>query len=589
MPVIGTAGHVDHGKSALLNRLTGRDPDRWAEEKRRGLTIDLGFTWMTLPSGIEISFVDVPGHQRYARNMLAGIEAIDLALLVVAADEGWMPQTEEHIVILDLFGIDRGIVVISKTDLVDDDLIELAILEVEEKLVGTSLRDSPIIGVSAETGRGLDELITEMDRQMNRMAMSIGRDRGAARLWVDRSFSIAGAGTVITGTLLGDSMSVGEELIVWPSGLPARIRAIESHEKHLSSVEPNRRVALNVTGVDPDQVARGTMLGRRGEWDVSRSLIARLAPVVRAGEIPERGSFQLHIGSAWTPVTLRHLDDDLTLIRMDRPLPLRIGDRFAIRDSGRQAVAAGGVVLDPAPGSRPRKALSQLQGIDLRGSADEIADALLEVRGSDKLSRLRAHTGGQPGAATVIEEVAYSETEQARLKDRITGMVDRFHRENPLRPGIPVASAASKLGASPVAVRSLGRSIPGMTEVGPHLARIDHQPAPSADQDAAWERARLTLSQSGLAVPRIRELGLEPEHLHYLVRRGDLVKASDEFAFLPEQAARLKEVIGKMPAVFTVAEFRDATALTRLHLVPILEWSDREGITSREGDTRRVR
>lgn len=585
MPVIGTAGHVDHGKSTLLRALTGRDPDRLVEEKRRGLTIDLGFTWMTLPSGREISFVDVPGHRRYARNMLAGIEAIDLALLVVAADEGWMPQTEEHLAVLDLFGISRGVVVITKIDQVDDDLVELVALEAEEMIADTSLDQAPIVAVSSHTGAGIDELITAMDRTLQPWV----EDTGTPRMWVDRAFQIPGAGAVVTGTLQGGPVKVADDLAVWPSGETVRVRAIESHEQRLQTVDSHRRVALNLSGAEISRVGRGTMLGGTGEWVPTETLIARISPVTRAVETPERGSFQLHVGSAWATMSMRRLEDDFYLVRTGRPLPLRVGDRFAVRDSGRSAVVAGGTVLDPGPGRRPRRSLPILRTVDPAGDPGSIATAILETRGREGLDRLRAHTGGEPRGATVIENTAYSQAEIARLAAAITEMVDRFHHEKPLRPGIPMSHVASSLGVSPKTVETVAGIIDSLTLDGPSLARPEHQPRPTPDDEQRWISARRLLADSGLAVPRVGELDLRDEHLHYLLRAGELVRISEEFVYLPEQVTRLKELLGSMRSVFSLADLREETTLSRLHLIPILEWSDREGITVREGDNRRLR
>ncbi|HSO49564.1 MAG TPA: selenocysteine-specific translation elongation factor, partial [Acidimicrobiia bacterium] len=245
MPLIGTAGHVDHGKSTLIETLTGRDPDRGAEEKRRGLTIDLGFAWTTLQPGLEVSFVDVPGHERYLKNMLAGIEVVDAALFVVAADEGWMPQSEEHLAVLDLLGIDTGVVALTKVDLVDDDTVDLAIIEISEQLAGTSMESAEVIPVSARTGLGIDRLRSALADLVS--GISAGGDR--PRLWIDRAFTVPGAGTVITGTLIEGPIQVKDTVEILPGHRTARIRALQSHETEVDRAEPGRRLALNLSGV----------------------------------------------------------------------------------------------------------------------------------------------------------------------------------------------------------------------------------------------------------------------------------------------------------------------------------------------------
>jgi selenocysteine-specific elongation factor len=260
MPVVGTAGHVDHGKSTLVRALTGRDPDRWTEEKERGLTIDLGFAWTTLPSGIEAGFIDVPGHERFIKNMLAGVDAITVALFVVAADEGWMPQSEEHLSILDLLGVDRGIVALTRADLVDEDTLELVTLEIDDRMASTSLHNSPIIPTAAPEGRGIEELRTALDTALGQSSIV---DLGRPRMWVDRSFTISGAGTVVTGTLIDGALAVDDEVTLFPAGSTGRIRSLQSHEQAVDRAEPGNRAALNIVGIERDEVDRGSMLGRR--------------------------------------------------------------------------------------------------------------------------------------------------------------------------------------------------------------------------------------------------------------------------------------------------------------------------------------
>ncbi|HEY7821199.1 MAG TPA: selenocysteine-specific translation elongation factor, partial [Acidimicrobiia bacterium] len=274
MPLIGTAGHVDHGKSTLIQQITGRDPDRWEEEKKRGLTIDLGFAWTTLPGGVEVSFVDVPGHERYLKNMLAGIEAIDAALLVVAADEGWMPQSEEHLAVLDLLEVRRGVVALSKIDKVEPELVELAHAEILEHLEGSTLEGVPVHPVSGVTGEGVDALLEDLAGQVGDDVTGDGRPR----MWIDRVFTVPGAGTVVTGTLLGDSLAVDDTVEIQPQRIQGRIRSLQSHEKSHDRVEAGRRVALNLAGVDSHEVERGDMVGAPGQWDVSTRSERRREP-----------------------------------------------------------------------------------------------------------------------------------------------------------------------------------------------------------------------------------------------------------------------------------------------------------------------
>ena len=450
MPVVGTAGHVDHGKSTLVHSLTGRDPDRWAEEKERGLTIDLGFAWTTLPSGTEVSFVDVPGHERFIKNMLAGINAITVALFVVAADEGWMPQSEEHLSILNLLGVNRGVIALTRADLVNEDTLEIATLEIDDRIASTSLEGSPIIPTAAPHGRGIDELRTAIDVALDTSSIP---DLGRPRLWVDRSFTIAGAGTVVTGTLVDGPVACGESLNLFPTGSIGRIRSIQSHERAVDRVEPGYRTALNLVGIERDTVDRGAMLGRDGDWTITRRFIAE-ATTVRSLKNPvrERGAFHLHLGSGSWPARLRLLEANTlagtagVLVELNTPIPVKWGDRFILREVGRQAVVAGGRVLDPDPRGRARDTLSSLGPLRETATADDAAGALLAAHGVSSLRDLAAQTGGgRPDAAMVSQGRAFSEARLTHLLTRAIQIVDEFHGTNPLRPGVSRALLAERL------------------------------------------------------------------------------------------------------------------------------------------------
>lgn len=584
MPLIGTAGHVDHGKSTLIQKITGRDPDRWEEEKKRGLTIDLGFSWATLPDGTEVSFVDVPGHERYLKNMLAGVEAIDAALFVVAADEGWMPQSEEHLAVLDLLGVDRGVVALTKIDAVETDLAQLARAEVADKLVGSSLQGAPINPVSGIMGQGVETLLQSLATQVS----DDRPDNGRPRLWVDRSFTIAGAGTIVTGSLLDAPLSVDDEIEVYPGMLRARVRGLQSHEKSLARVGPRRRVAINLTGVDYDQITRGDMVGLPGQWDLTARFAATLQPARFVDELEARGAYQIHVGSSAHRVDIVGLEDDLAVLQVDDALPLTVGDRFILRDTGRHLVVGGGRVLDPSPG-RTRKALSVSGDIDPGTSGDDIASRLLATRRIDRTDRLRAHSGGgfPRGGVQIGDQVA-----DPSLLDELSGraieMVESEHREHPLRAGLPMATLAAKLRIGADVAAAVVERSDKLERHGPDVARPGHRAGLSADQEASWMRARERLAES-LAVPADDDLGLDPEVLHLKLRSGELVRVAPGLVYLPEQVEMLKSTMDGLSGEFTVAEFRDAAGLSRKYAVPILEWSDREGLTVRRGDVRRFR
>ena len=308
MYVIGTAGHVDHGKSALVRALTGIDPDRLREEKERGLTIDLGFAWLKLPSGREVSIVDVPGHERFIRNMLAGVGGIDLAMLVVAADEGVMPQTREHLAIIDLLRIDRGLVVVTKSDLVDDDWMELVSSDIMDSLKGTTLQDARMVSVSSVTGEGLPELLGALDSVLD--GVEERDDNGHPRLPIDRAFTISGFGTVVTGTLVGGRLSVGDEVELAPGGQRGRVRGIQTHKQSVKSGMPGSRVAANLSGIGHESIARGQILTDRGWLKESEALDVRLRVVQDSPvSVKHRASVTLHLGTSETLARVRLLDE----------------------------------------------------------------------------------------------------------------------------------------------------------------------------------------------------------------------------------------------------------------------------------------
>jgi selenocysteine-specific elongation factor len=584
MPLIGTAGHVDHGKSTLIQRITGRDPDRWAEEKRRGLTIDLGFAWTTLPDGTEVSFVDVPGHEKFLKNMLAGIEAIDVALFVVAADEGWMPQSEEHLAVLDLLEVGRGVIALTKVDLVEEDLADLAAAETAERLAGTSLEGSEIIPLSAMTGEGVSALLDALVAQIpdNRAPGS------RPRLWVDRSFTLPGAGTIITGTLLDGGLSVEDVVEVYPRGDRARVRAIQSHERSHQRIGPGRRVALNLAGVDHHEVTRGQMIGLPGQWETTRRFAVSLDLARFVEGIDQRGAYQIHVGTSSHRVEIIGMRDGIAVLQLDAPLPLTVGDRFILRDTGRKMVVAGGRLLDPAPG-RTRQSLAASRTIDPSAGPDEVAARLLELRRLDLAARLSAHSGGGTArhAVTIGDQVVEPGL-IAALAEKATALVEHEHQMHPLRPGLPLATLAERLEMDQRIVEAMVERGETLVRLGPDIARSGHVAQMSSEDEAAWELAVARLRE-GLSVPEESGLGVGAEIIHLKVRSGELVRVAPALVYLPEQIEELKQTMAGLPEGFTVAEFRDAAGLSRKYAVPILEWSDKEGLTVRRGDRRRLR
>src|SRR5215211_5251306 len=358
---VATAGHVDHGKSTLVLALTGTDPDRFPEEKERGLTIDLGFAFTKLPSGEEVGFVDVPGHVRFIKNMLAGVGAVDVVMLVVAANEGWMPQSEEHLRIIELLGVRHGLVCLTKADLVDDDTLELAQLELDEHLAPSVLVGAPVVVCDALSGRGLDDVRAGLDAVLAAAPEPVDRDR--PRLWVDRVFAAKGAGTVVTGTLAGGSLRVDDEVEIGPRARRARIRAIETAHHQLDVATPGTRVALNLagSGIERTALRRGDGVVRAGQWQLTDVVDVGLEPL-REHTFRARSSLQCYVGSGEHSAVLRVLDADgrYGRIRVDERVPLAPGDRLVLRDPGERDTVGGAEVLDAAPHGRARDALAYL-------------------------------------------------------------------------------------------------------------------------------------------------------------------------------------------------------------------------------------
>ncbi len=597
MPVIGTAGHVDHGKSTLIEALTGRDPDRLAEEKARGLTIDLGFAWTDL-AGLEVSFVDVPGHERFIKNMLAGTEAIDVALLVIAADEGWMPQTEEHLAVLDLLGIHLGVIALTKTDRVDAELLELASLEIADQVIGTVFEDARVIPVSALTGAGLDNLRQEL----HSLAELADRQRppGDPTLWVDRSFSIDGAGTVVTGTLLGGALSVGDTVSVWPAGRPVRIRSLHSHERTHDTVLPGRRTAANLVGISRDEISRGSLL-TMSAWPTSTAFSVHLKAARYIDDIAERGAYHLHMGSGSWPVELRPLtaldehqqpDEIVALIRSETPLPVRVGERFILRETGRQSVVAGGRIVDPSAPRRSADALLALGHLKevLAAEPDQAATQLLNARGISSVAALAGWTaGGSPLSGLVSGDVAISTERVHILGERVVATIESFHEEHPLREGMPIASLASQLKLDIETTRALVSGDKRVRDDGPHVALATFHSGLTEAQEENLDRASALLSAAGFNVPNLADLGLDRELLHVALREERIIRVSDDLVFLPDQINELKNRLKDLPSPFGVGDFKDAAKLSRKYAVPLLEYFDAIGVTRRNGNERVVR
>jgi selenocysteine-specific elongation factor len=613
LQVVATAGHVDHGKSTLIVRLTGMDPDRLAEEKRRGLTIDLGFAWCTLPSGREIGFVDVPGHERFVRNMLAGVGPVRLVLFVVAADEGWKPQSEEHLQILDVLGVHGAVIALTKRDLVDQDGLALAEAEVRERLGGTALGGAALVPCSGASGEGLDELRAALDA-MVADAPAPGAD-GRVRQFVDRVFSIRGAGTVVTGTLTGGRLAVGEEAELYPVGVRARIRGLQTHKRAIERAEPVSRVAVNLSGVEKGRIERGVVLGRPGEWRPTAVFEARLRPV-RGLDRPltARGAFKVHAGSAERDARIRlygasrieGLDGSLARVRLSAPLVLDVGDRFVVREAGRRATVAGGLVLDPAPPTRPgpdpearlRRREGAARGelpailVEERGAArDRDVEIMTGVRGADVPGARRA------GAWWIGARMYAAAAEAARR------FLASYHAEHPLLEGADVGRVRDELSG---ALQRLGWAGPGgledaivgdlvergeLARRGSRVRLAHHAAAIAGSEDV--DRLVSAVAEDEPMPPTVPELlarGTGRDALEAAVASGLLVRISREIVLTRAFVDRAERIVREAGAVgVTVSALREALGTSRRYAVPLLEHLDAMGITRREGDLRFAR
>jgi selenocysteine-specific elongation factor len=450
--------------------------------------------------------------------------------------------------------------------------------------------DAPIVVLDSITGAGLEDLVTVLERAVDASTVP---DRGRPRMWVDRSFIIAGAGIVVTGTLLDGPVAVGDELAVFPGGNTARVRGIHSHEQPRDRVAPGSRAALNLSGLETNTLTRGAMLGRPGEWVPTRRMLVSLRTVRSlAAPIKDRGAYHLHVGSGSWPARLRLLDGaDLTgaghaVITTGEAIPLAMGDRFILREVGRRAVVAGGRILEPMPPERIRSVDRARLDRLVDAAPDEQAAALLASRGSSPVAVLSAHSrGGTAVGAPVGAGIVVDPAEAARLSQEAVAGVEEYQSANPLRPGMPTASLASRLGIGRELLAVLLAHTDGLAESGATVATTGFAVQLDPRQEQAWEAARARLA-AGLAVPALGELGLPTELVYALVRAGSLVRISQDLVYLPDQVERIVTGLAELPPGFTVAQFRDHFGLTRKYAVPLLEWLDAEGHTVRNGNGR---
>ncbi|HLL69681.1 MAG TPA: selenocysteine-specific translation elongation factor [Micromonosporaceae bacterium] len=582
MHVIATAGHVDHGKSTLVRALTGMEPDRWAEERRRGMTIDLGFAWTALPSGDTIAFVDVPGHERFVPNMLAGVGPVPAALIVVAADEGWMPQSAEHLAALDALGVRHGVLAVTRSDLADPAPVAA---QARALIAGTSLGQVPAVACSAVTGQGLDELRAQLDRLVARLPAP---DAAApVRLWVDRSFTIRGSGTVVTGTLGAGRVRVGDELELAGSDRRVRVRGLQALGAGAPAVDAVARVAVNLRGVDRAQVRRGDALLTPGRFAVVSVVDVRVHgdPVA---ELPP--TLTLHIGSSAVSVRLRPLGVDTARLLLARALALRIGDRALLRDPGRHHVAGGATVLDVAPPPLRRRGSAAARATTLStmdGGADELAE--LRRRGlihRRDLERMGVLVTTRPVAGEWLADAEH----WAGLRRRLADAVEAYVSAHPLEPGAPVEALRHRLGLPD---RALVEALvtPPLTATGGRIGVTAAGTGLPPRVAGAVAKVRVDLADRPFRAPeaaRLAELGLGPREVGAAVRAGGLLRVAEGVVLMPGAAQEAARVLATLPQPFTLSQARQALDTSRRVAVPLLELLDRLGLTRRLPDDRRV-
>lgn len=625
MHVIGTAGHVDHGKSTLVQALTGINPDRLREEQEREMTIDLGFAWLTLPNGESVGIVDVPGHRDFIENMLAGVGGIDAALFVIAADEGVMPQTREHLAILDLLRIPGGVVALTKIDLIDDpDWLELVQADVSEALQGTVLDGAPIIPVSARTGQGLAELTAALQEVLARTPPR--PDRGRPRLWIDRVFTIGGFGTVVTGTLVDGHLEVGQEVEILPRGLRARIRGLQTHKTRIQRAVPGSRVAINLTGVSRQDLARGDLVTVPGWLRPTTLTDVRLDLLPDAPFPLKHNAFvKFFCGSAETIARVRLLgaetlapgESGWVQLELDDPLPLVRGDRFIIRVPSPAVTVGGGEVVDPNPGRKHRRfrpeVLARLETL-ARGAPAEVLLQTLERRGPLTVRDLLEVSGlgeaapealkelfstgdavvldavPEPAPARLVVSRSWWSATTARMRDELAA----YHARYPLRPGMSREELRSALRLDPRAYNGLMARAAADGLIVDEAATVrlpEHQVRFTSQQQQAVDDLLARFRAAPYATPSVKEAAalVGEEVLGVLLARGDLVQVSPEVLFLRETYEEMVERIRahiQQQGSITLAQVRDLFQTSRKYAQALLEYLDGVGVTRRVGDER---
>lgn len=585
MYVVATAGHVDHGKSTLARALTGMDPDRWEEEKRRGLTIDLGFVWTHLPSGADVAFVDVPGHERFLGNMLAGLGPAPVVLFVVAADEGWQAQSTDHRDAIAALGISHGVVALTRADRADDQRRRDVRAEVGRQLAGTALADAAIIEVSAKTGEGIEKLRAELDTVLAAAPAPDAERR--VRLWVDRSFSVKGAGTVVTGTLGAGSIAVGDRLELLSGGelVPVEVRGLHSENTAVVSAQPVTRVAVNLRGVEAEAISRGDSLLSPSTWRVTQEFDVRRVSGESLSDVVQE--LIAHTGTAGVEARVRPLSGDFARIRLSAPLALQLGDRFVLRGPGARHVLAGVEIVDLVPpalrrrGAAARRAEELAQLEDYRNPAQG-----LRHRGYVLLSELEQdgyETSAPPAGVIAFNKWWITARQVGQWKQALNDAVQEHMAAKPLSVGLPRGAARDVLGVEEDSLLNLAVAAAKL-ESAEGVIRLPGAAVNLGEAEAGVAELERRLKREPFAAPEaadLRELGLGNKELAAAERAGRLLRLKDGVVLLPAAVAEARTRLQEIEQPFSTSQARQALCTTRRVAIPLLEQLDAKGITRR--------
>ncbi len=612
--IVGTAGHIDHGKTALVKALTGIDTDRLEEEKRRGISIELGFAHLELEDGLRAGFVDVPGHERFVKNMLAGVGGIDLVLLVVAADESIKPQTREHFDICRLLAVPRGVIALTKADLVERDALEMVRLEVEEFVKGSFLDGAPVVAVSSVTGVGLDELKRGLAEAAGRVPPKDAS--GFLRLPIDRSFSLRGFGTVVTGTLISGSVRRDQEVEVHPGGRRLRVRSVQVHGQSEERAVAGQRTALNLAGVEPSELSRGMVVTQPGLFRTTHEIDCRIELLLSAKPLKDGAPVHFHAGTAEIEAEVRLLDDLETLapggwayarLILREPVLLLPGDRFIVRMFSPVVTIGGGVVLDNGGHRYRRKeaARARLRILDEGSLEERVALLVRESVYGASLPELVARTGVEvprTGPFVVLEEPQPWLVDRAWFEGtaaRLTDVLRVFHQANPLLPGMTKEELRGRVvpGSPAFLLDACLAQTPGVVSEAELVRLASHRIVLKGQDEQALEAIEGAFSGAGWKAPSLAEVleksGVEPGRarslLQMLLREKRLVKVAEDFLCHAEAIGALRRLLAtRRGQHFSVSDFKEWTGLSRKHAIPLLEYLDRERATRREGDRRIV-